>query len=255
MNRILPWTVLAQAIVGGRLTAAFSVGPSAASCRQNFLFSTETNDCDHTESIIENDDHQVEIQSNTEKIHGSAETAVSHSIMSEEGLPAEILSLPRHSDRRVCEILEKTENLLNRMHESSKKIEAATAIAAKEAGRKHETIYSNTYVDMGKIDTIGFDFDYTLVTYTEELLELIYSMALKRLVTDRQYPAEMLEAGLQYDAFFSIRGLAVDKETGWICHLSYSKYKQNLSQHFRCNLILCRSMDTAHKVAVAWEGK
>lgn len=79
---------------------------------------------------------------------------------------------------------------------------------------------------------VGFDFDYTLVTYTEELLELIYDMALKRLVSDRQYPTEMLEAGLHFDPFFSIRGLAVDKETGWICHLSYT-----------------------HKVAVAWEGR
>jgi len=62
--------------------------------------------------------------------------------------------------------------------------------------------------------SIGFDFDYTLVTYTDELLELIYEKALARLVNDRQYPNEMLEAGLSYDPFFSIRGLAVDKETG-----------------------------------------
>jgi len=41
-----------------------------------------------------------------------------------------------------------------------------------------------------------------------------------------------LDAGLKYDPFFSIRGLAVDKETGWITHLSYT-----------------------HKVAVAWEGR
>jgi len=78
----------------------------------------------------------------------------------------------------------------------------------------------------------GFDYDYTIVTYTDELLELLYDMALKRLVSDRQYPTEMLDAGLQFDPFFSIRGLAVDKETGWICHLSYT-----------------------HKVAVAWEGR
>jgi hypothetical protein len=105
---------------------------------------------------------------------------------------------------------------------------------------------------------VGFDYDYTLVTYTEELLELIYDTALKRLVHDRHYPLEMLEAGLKFDPRFSIRGktgrrvwtgtvdhawhidtdvvvfvgLAVDKETGWICHLSYT-----------------------HKVAVAWEGR
>lgn len=79
---------------------------------------------------------------------------------------------------------------------------------------------------------IGFDYDYTLVTYTDELLELIYQKALNRLITDRHYPTEMLDAGMKYDPYFSIRGLAVDKETGWITHLSYT-----------------------HKVAVAWEGR
>lgn len=64
------------------------------------------------------------------------------------------------------------------------------------------------------------------------MLELIYEKALQRLVTSRQYPKQMLEVGLRYDPFFSIRGLAVDKETGWITHLSYT-----------------------HKVAVAWEGR
>jgi HAD superfamily 5'-nucleotidase-like hydrolase len=78
----------------------------------------------------------------------------------------------------------------------------------------------------------SFDYDYTLVTYTVELLDLIYDKALQRLVHDQQYPLEMLDAGLKFDPYFSIRGLAVDKETGWICQLSYT-----------------------HKVAEAWEGR
>lgn len=91
---------------------------------------------------------------------------------------------------------------------------------------------ANNYADLGKIDIVGFDYDYTLVTYKEELLSVIYQHALNKLVTGRQYPVEMLDAGLKYDPFFSIRGLAVDKETGWLTHLSYT-----------------------HKVAVAWEGR
>ena len=70
------------------------------------------------------------------------------------------------------------------------------------------------------------------MTYTNELLELIYDMALKRLVHDHQYPEELLTSGLKFDPKFSIRGLAVDRETAWICHLSYT-----------------------HKVAVAYEGR
>ena len=96
----------------------------------------------------------------------------------------------------------------------------------------HDRVFSNSYVDLGKVDTVGFDYDYTLVTYKEELLHLIYEKALKRLVEDKYYPVELLDAGLKFDPRFSIRGLAVDKETGWICHLSYT-----------------------HKVACAWEGR
>lgn len=82
------------------------------------------------------------------------------------------------------------------------------------------------------MDTVGFDYDYTLVTYTDELLDLIYDMALKRLVKDFIYPEEMLTSNMKFDPQFSVRGLAVDRENGWICHLSYT-----------------------HKVAVAYEGR
>lgn len=71
---------------------------------------------------------------------------------------------------------------------------------------EQESVYANSYVDLGKVDTVGFDFDYTLVTYTKELLELIYDMALTRLVEEKEYPREMLTAGLKFDPFFSIRG-------------------------------------------------
>ena len=85
---------------------------------------------------------------------------------------------------------------------------------------------------VGGAQFFPFFVDYTLVTYTEELLELIYDMALKRLVEEKEYPREMLESGLTFDPQFSIRGLAVDRENGWVCHLSYT-----------------------HKVAAAWEGR
>ena len=75
----------------------------------------------------------------------------------------------------------------------------------------NESVYANSYVDLGKVDTVGFDFDYTLVTYTTELLSLIYDMSLKRLVQEKEYPREMLSAGLKFDPFFSIRGERINK--------------------------------------------
>eukprot|EP00339_Tiarina_fusa_P026020 CAMPEP_0117004272 /NCGR_PEP_ID=MMETSP0472-20121206/5305_1 /TAXON_ID=693140 ORGANISM="Tiarina fusus, Strain LIS" /NCGR_SAMPLE_ID=MMETSP0472 /ASSEMBLY_ACC=CAM_ASM_000603 /LENGTH=603 /DNA_ID=CAMNT_0004705181 /DNA_START=61 /DNA_END=1873 /DNA_ORIENTATION=+ len=162
------------------------------------------------------------------------DVAVPQQKESSDALPPSMLELPRHPHTGVNDILIETENLLRSLHTHSKKVDTKNFQRSSQQGTggAHDAIFSNTYVDLGKVDTVGFDYDYTLVTYTDELLELIYDMALKRLVHDRYYPTEMLSAGLKFDPFFSIRGLAVDKETGWICHLSYT-----------------------HKVAVAWEGR
>jgi hypothetical protein len=124
-------------------------------------------------------------------------------------LPGDMLELPRHSSHEgVNKILVETEGLLRAMHKHS------MAVDSKDVKRSmtpttnahYDKIFANTYVDLGKVDTVGFDYDYTLVHYTEELLDLLYDMALSRLVNDRHYPPEMLESGLKYDPFFSIRG-------------------------------------------------
>jgi hypothetical protein len=124
-----------------------------------------------------------------------------------ENLPEELLALPKHSSSGVNVILAETENLIRNMHKHSEQIgNRKSSVSNKNEGGFHDLIFANSYVDLGKVDTIGFDYDYTLVTYTSDLLDLIYDMALKRLVNDRQYPLEMLDAGLKFDKFFSIRG-------------------------------------------------
>ena len=57
-------------------------------------------------------------------------------------------------------------------------------------------------MDLGKVDAVGFDYNYTLVTYTKELLKLIYDMALTRLVEEKEYQREMLTSRLRFDPFF-----------------------------------------------------
>jgi HAD superfamily 5'-nucleotidase-like hydrolase len=147
-----------------------------------------------------------------------------------------LFTLPSHSNKRVNEILKSAELSLRGLHQYSLDLEESgapkTMGESDLTGGGHETVFANSYVDLGKINIVGFDFDYTLLNYNDDLLALIYDMALKRLVLEQQYPLEMLDADLKFDPRFSIRGLAVDKETGWICHLSYT-----------------------HKVAVAWEGR
>jgi len=159
--------------------------------------------------------------------------------------------LPRHeANMKINDLLVKAESVLSSLHGSLMppppvdgylpngddnflEFEDEERPNLMDFERHKQQVFANSYVDLGKIDTIGFDYDYTLVTYSNELLSLIYDMALDRLVRDKHYPRELKDLlHGKFDPFFSIRGLAVDKETGWICHLSYT-----------------------HKVAVAWEGR
>ena len=155
---------------------------------------------------------------------------IPHSQISQRALPQ--LTLPRHKyNEEVNHLLQRAENMLASLRESQKTLMVKDD--AEYFKSQQEKVFANSYVDLSKIDTIGFDYDYTLVTYTNDLLSTIYDMALQRLVDVKQYPVQLKEELTgKFDPFFSIRGLAVDKETGWICHLSYT-----------------------HKVAVAWEGR
>ncbi len=172
---------------------------------------------------------------------GTTTTTTMHT--TDENLTEEekFTKLPRHDDNEdINRMLSKAQTAIEKLYKDSIEIQSSKTIEEKNGDdmdteqdpTETEKVYSNSYVDLGKVDTVGFDYDYTLVTYKDELLELIYDMTLKRLVQDYSYPPEMLEAGMSFDPSFSVRGLAVDRETGWICHLSYT-----------------------HKVSVAYEGR
>ncbi|EPB78528.1 hypothetical protein ANCCEY_02369 [Ancylostoma ceylanicum] len=44
-------------------------------------------------------------------------------------------------------------------------------------------VFVNNELDLGSIGVYGFDYDYTLAVYTRELNELIYNLALRRLIS------------------------------------------------------------------------
>jgi hypothetical protein len=217
--------------------------PSASSCRQERPPIESSNDAAWRTTDISLCASSLEVNISNEDDVFDDETGNQSPLLADdetssispatEDLPIEMLEFPRHSLPGVNDVLVVTEALIQNLHQDSKRVDPTTTQRSMSPMvNSHDSIFANTYVDMGYVDTVGFDYDYTLVHYTEELLVLLYSMALNRLVNDRCYPPEMLKSGLVYDNFFSIRGLAVDKETGWICHLSYT-----------------------HKVAVAWEGR
>lgn len=83
----------------------------------------------------------------------------------------------------------------------------------------YSKIYSNHYLNLSDVSVIGFDLDYTLVNYTEELQHLIYTLARNNLVSINGYPKELL--GCRFDPHFAIRGLSVDTRHGVLCKLSH----------------------------------
>ena len=74
-------------------------------------------------------------------------------------------------------------------------------------------VFVNRNLNMARIETIGFDMDYTLAPYHQHAMDaLSIQMTVRKLIENKGYPAEIHEARL--DHAFIIRGLAVDKETG-----------------------------------------
>lgn len=65
---------------------------------------------------------------------------------------------------------------------------------------------------------IGFDYDYTLVTYKPRMIAAFYDLAAKTLSDELNYPAEI--TSLEYDPTFAIRGLGVDIRHGILVKLS-----------------------------------
>ena len=81
-------------------------------------------------------------------------------------------------------------------------------------------IFANTELNLGDISVVGFDYDYTLVSYKEELQHFIYEEACKYLTSRSQYPPEI--AAFKFDPNFLIRGLCYDMESGIFAKLDSS---------------------------------
>ncbi len=88
-------------------------------------------------------------------------------------------------------------------------------------------IYINRTLNMKKIKAIGFDMDYTIVRYkTENFEHLTHRETLKKLVSEKGYPEEILK--LKFDFHRVIQGLVIDKKHGNLLKVSrFGKVKQS----------------------------
>ena len=141
------------------------------------------------------------------------------------------VSLKRHpSNVRTNGLLEKAEAVANRILAN----ETPTfhdKMWTRDIGNE-DRVYANTYVNLGSAKVVGFDYDYTLVSYKEEILHLIYKLAKEQLVSGLKYPKELIDELPGYDPKFAIRGLAVDLDKAWICMLTL-RYRVSIAFYGR----------------------
>ncbi len=83
-------------------------------------------------------------------------------------------------------------------------------------------IFCNRNLRLDKIGFVGFDMDYTLALYGQEMEELQARLGLARLVERFGYPPEALL--LRYDPTFAIRGLTVDLVHGNIFKMDAHRF-------------------------------
>jgi len=159
------------------------------------------------------------------------EQAVAHV---QQDVVSPLMSLPRHpSNSRVNVVLEQAEELIHRILEGK-----VPQLLRKPSGHlcatvdPQDKIYANNYVDLGAAEVVGFDYDYTLVSYKPVLLDLIYDIAKQGLVEDLRYPQDLLTDLKGYDPTFAVRGIAVDMESAWVCSLT-NRYRVSVAYHGR----------------------
>ncbi|XP_078150865.1 HAD-superfamily hydrolase, subfamily IG, 5'-nucleotidase isoform X1 [Carex rostrata] len=82
-----------------------------------------------------------------------------------------------------------------------------------------EGIYVNKNLKLDDLHVYGFDYDFTLSHYSENLQVLIYDLAKKHLVYELKYPESCLQ--IEYDTKFPVRGLYYDRQKGCLLKLDF----------------------------------
>lgn len=114
------------------------------------------------------------------------------------------------------------------------KIGLLGSITPEQKSNVNKTIFANNYFNFGEVKVVGFDLDYTLLSYSTELQKIIYSHARDTLTDTYGFPKEL--KSLEFDSGFAIRGLSVDTKNGTLCKLSHSQ-KVGLNFAFKVQLL------------------
>eukprot|EP01133_Synstelium_polycarpum_P005918 gene5918-6850_t len=82
-----------------------------------------------------------------------------------------------------------------------------------------QDVFINSEVKLSEIKVFGFDYDYTLANYSDQVQHLIYELAMQYLVDELKYPANLKD--LVFNPHFAIRGLHYDMSTGLLMKLDF----------------------------------
>lgn len=150
-----------------------------------------------------------------------------------QAVPETGLVLPRHPENaKTNHLLEAAERYANLILTNETSVTPHQSVGDTWSYRNEEHVYANTYVDLGSAKVVGFDYDYTLVSYKPAILHLIYNLAKEQLVSKFKYPIELADELPGYDPKFAIRGLAVDLDKAWICMLTL-RYRVSIAFYGR----------------------
>ncbi|XP_070538343.1 5'-nucleotidase domain-containing protein 3-like [Ptychodera flava] len=85
-------------------------------------------------------------------------------------------------------------------------------------------VFANNEISLADIHVYGFDYDYTLATYTDEIHHLIYKLSKDVLIKLKKYPEDI--ADLPYQPDFAVRGLHFDVSKGLLMKIDSFHYIQ-----------------------------
>ncbi|CAO3668137.1 unnamed protein product [Rhizopus stolonifer] len=77
-----------------------------------------------------------------------------------------------------------------------------------------DRVFVNNELNLKNIEVYGFDYDYTLASYTDNLSFTIYTFLCNILVDFFKYPKQIKD--FKFDPTFAIRGLHYDFNNGWL---------------------------------------
>ncbi|KAI7885017.1 HAD-superfamily hydrolase [Lichtheimia hyalospora FSU 10163] len=87
-------------------------------------------------------------------------------------------------------------------------------------------VFINNELNLRYVNVYGFDYDYTLANYTDNLSRAIYDILKDILVDMMRYPKHIKD--LQFDPTFAIRGLHFDVNKGWLMKIdNYANIQLN----------------------------